>query len=281
MAHSKLRNTGILFEILVSTITADTLAGKDSKALPILKKYFVKTELGKEYKLYETLIKQKQLTEGKANIIINAIVEGAKKLNLSTIKRQKYNLVKEISENYNLDEFFKTKLANYKVHASIYNLIENETQLSTNQIITNKSTLLEHLCNVPTSKKEVVKDVILEEFKTYDKDLRILTYKLILNKFNDKYADLNVDQKVVLKEFISAVDSAPKLKEFYNTKVSEIKVQLLKLNKKVTDKSTQIKLNETINILSPLGKNDKISNDHLVSLLQYYELLAELKTIHK
>lgn len=280
MAHSKLRNTGILFEILVSTITADTLAGKDSKALPILKKYFVKTELGKEYKLYETLIKQKQLTEGKANIIINAIVEGAKKLNRSTIKRQKYNLVKEISENYNLDEFFKTKLSNYKIHASIYNLIENETQLSTNQIIANKSTLLEHLCSVPTS-KTVDKNTILEEFKTYDKDLRILTYKLILNKFNDKYADLNADQKVVLKEFISAVDSAPKLKEFYNTKVGEIKSQLLKLNKKITDKTTQIKLNETINILSPLGKNGKIVNDHLVSLLQYYELLAEIKTIHK
>jgi len=280
MAHSKLKNTGILFELLISNITADTLAGKDSKALPILKKYFVKTELGKEYKLYETLIKHKNLSEGKANIIINAIIDGSQKLNKTVIKRQKYNLVKEISENYSLESFFKTKLLNYKVHASIYNLLENQS-LNTNQIITNKNTLLEHLCAAPISKAVDKGNAILEEFKTYDKDLRILTYKLILNKFNEKYADLDHNQKSVLKEFISAVDSAPKLKEFYNTKVGEIKIQLTKLNKVVTDKVTQIKLNETINILSPLGKGDKINNDHLVSLLQYYEMLAELKNIHK
>ncbi len=122
--HSKIKNTGILFELLVRQITADTLSGKESKAVNILKKYFVKSELGKEYKLYETLSKHRNLTEGKAEIVINSIVETSKGLNRGAIKRQKYNLIKEISTHYNIEDFFKTKLPNYKLHASLYTLLE-------------------------------------------------------------------------------------------------------------------------------------------------------------
>jgi hypothetical protein len=122
--HSKYKNTGILFELLVRQITSDTLSGKDSKATSILKKYFVKTELGREYKLYETLSKHKNITEGKAEVVINSVIESSKNLNRGTLKRQKYNLIKEISNYYNLDEFFKTKLPNYKIHAALYTLVE-------------------------------------------------------------------------------------------------------------------------------------------------------------
>ena len=79
--HSKYKNTGILFELLVRQITADTLSGNDSKATGILKKYFVRTELGKEYKLYETLSKHKNLTEGKAEVVVNSVIESSKNLN--------------------------------------------------------------------------------------------------------------------------------------------------------------------------------------------------------
>jgi hypothetical protein len=280
--HSKYKNTGILFELLVRQITSDTLSGKDSKAATILKKYFVKTELGKEYKLYETLSKYKNLTEGKADIIINTVIESSKNLNRGALKRQKYNLIQEIQKHYNLDEFFKTKLPNYKIHASLYTLLEvyNSENLSNpDQIINNKMTILEHL----TSKnivKQKVEDNVLEEFKTYDKDLRILTYKVMLEKFNGKYDNLNNNQKIVLREFINSIDSTPKLKEFYNSKIEEIKSQLFKLTKKVENKATLIKLNEINNIILPLNKNSKVDTDNLVNLLQYYELLEELINIH-
>jgi hypothetical protein len=280
--HSKYKNTGILFELLVRQITSDTLSGYDSKAANILKKYFVKTELGKEYKLYETLSKHKNITEGKAEIIINTIIESSKNLNRGSLKRQKYNLIQEIQKHYTLDEFFKTKLPNYKAYASLYTLIEiyNSEQLSTpDQIINNKISLLEHL----TSKniiKQKVEDSVIEEFKSYDKDLRILTYRVMLEKFNGKYADLNSNQKNVLREFINSVDSTPKLKDFYNDNISKIVSKLSKLNEKVENKATQIKLNELKNIIKPLGKNNSVGNDDLVNLLQYYELLEELTKIH-
>ena len=280
--HSKYKNTGILFELLVRQITADTLSGKDSKATHILKKYFVKTELGREYKLYESITKYKNLTEGKAEVVINSVIESSKNLNRGALKRQKYNLIQEISKYYNLEEFFATKLSNYKSYAALYTLVEiyNSELLSTpDQIISNKIAILEGLTTKPVSKKKV-EDDLLTEFQSYDKDLRILTYKVLLEKFNGKYASLNDNQKSVLKEFINSVDSTPKLKEFYNTKINEIKNELNTLAKKVTDKVVKIKLNEVNNMLLPLGKTANVGNDDLVNLLQYYELLEELTRVN-
>jgi len=276
--HSKYKNTGILFELLVRQITSDTLSGKDSKATNILKKYFVKTELGREYKLYETLSKHKNLTEGKAEVVINSVIESSKNLNRGTLKRQKYNLIKEISNYYNLEEFFKTKLPNYKIHAALYTLVEiyNSENLSNpDQIISNKIAILESLTTKQVNKQKVEND-LLTEFQSYDKDLRILTYKVLLEKFNGKYESLNDSQKTVLKEFINSVDSTPKLKEFYNSKIGEIKEEINKLAKTVTNKAIQIKLNEVANLLSPLSKTANVGDDELVNLLQYYALLEEL-----
>lgn len=279
--HSKYKNTGILFELLVRQITSDTLSGVDSKAATILKKHFVKTELGKEYKLYETLLNNIRLSEGKADIIISTLLESAKYLNKSALRRQKYNLIKEIKANYNVDEFFKTKLPNYKTQAAFYTLLEmydGANQPEPNQVISNKLILLEHLTSAPVT--TVAKDTLMEEFKSYDKDIRMLTYRALLEKFNSKYANLNEGQKSVLKEFINSVDNPSKLKDFYNTKVTEIKSNLTKLNKKVKDKTTQIKINEVSNILVTLDKNDKISNDDMTNLLHYYELLEELRKVN-
>jgi hypothetical protein len=280
--HSKYKNTGILFELLVRQITADTLSGKDSKATNILKKYFVKTELGREYKLYETITKHKNLTEGKAEVVINSVIESSKNLNRGALKRQKYNLIQEISKYYNLEEFFKTKLPNYKSYAALYTLVEiyNSEMLSNpDQIISNKIAILENLTTKQVDKKKV-EDDLLTEFQSYDKDLRILTYKVLLEKFNGKYASLNDNQKSVLKEFINSVDSTPKLRDFYNTKITEIKATLTKQVKKVTDKAIQIKLNEVNNMLTPLSKTANVGNDDLVNLLQYYELLEELTKVN-
>jgi len=279
--HSKIKNTGILFELLVRQITSDTLSGKESKAVNILKKYFVKTELGKEYKLYENLSRHKNLTEGKAELILNSIIDLSKGLNKGIIKRQKYNLVKEILTHYNPDNFFKTKLPNYKAYASLYTLIElyNAPNPNPTQIIENKINLLETITLKDINKQKVTDDVITE-FQTYDKDVRILTYKILLDKFNEKYSTLSPQQKTVLKEFVESVDSTPKLKTFYNQKIEEIKKELMLLSGKITEKAIQIKLNEVIKFLVPLSKTSKIGDNEIINILQYYELLNEFKSIN-
>jgi hypothetical protein len=279
--HSKYKNTGILFELLVRQITADTLSGTESHAINILKKYFTKTELGREYKLYESFFKHTNTSEAKADMVISTIIESSKQLNRSILKRQKYNLIKEIKNHYDLEEFFKTKLPNYKAQAALFTLLEvyNSENLSNpDQIIENKTVLLEYLVKSPVDKKEV-KENILEEFRQQDKDIRVLAYRVLLEKFNDKYADLNPNQKATLKEFINSVDNTPKLREFYNIKITEIKNTLLTLNKQVTNKAIQIKVNEVVNILPNLGKTDKVNDDHLINLLQHYQLVEELESV--
>ncbi len=280
--HSKFKNTGILFELLVRQITADTLSGKNSEATNILKKYFSKTELGREYKLYDSLLKRNNLTEGKADIVINTVLENSKHLNRSALKRQKYNLINEIKKHYVLEDFFKTKLPNYKAQAAIYTLIEahnSDKQIALDQTINNKIALLEHLTSKTVKSKDNT-DEVINEFSHYDKDTRILTYKILLDKFNDKYSDFSDDKKSILKEFINSVDNTNKLKEFYNSKIVEFKTQLTKLNSKTKNPVTKIKINEVTNLLLELSKNDKVTNDNIVNLLQYCDLIDELKTVN-
>jgi hypothetical protein len=280
--HSKYKNTGILFELLVRTITADTLSGKNSEATNILKKYFSKTELGREYKLYDSLLKRTNLSEGKAEVIINTVLESAKQLNRTSLKKQKYNLINEIKKYYNLEDFFKSKLPNYKAQAAVYTLIEaysDNKKQSHEQIITNKLSLLEHLTSNIVKSKETTSG-IMDEFNHNDKDTRILTYKILLEKFNSKYSDFSNNKKSVLKEFINSVDNTNKLKEFYNSKINEIKVELVALNTKTKNQVTKIKINEVSTLLVKLDKNDKVNNDHIVNLLQYCDLLEELQQVN-
>ena len=277
--HSKYKNTGILFELLVRQITADTLKGGDSPAISILKEYFVKTSLGREYKLYESVVKSKVLNEGRANVVISTILESSKRFNRSSLRKQKYNLINEIKKHYDIDVFFGSKIKNYKELAALYTLIEgyNSKEVSdSNQLINNKITLLEHLTKKEVKTEEVKEDV-LKEFQTYDKDLRILTYKVLLEKFNSKYEDLSKEQKQVLKEFINSVDSTPGLRDFYNSKINDLQATLNEEAKNIKDKATQIKIQEVAKYLVELDKTTKVSNNNLVDLLQYYELVKEIK----
>jgi hypothetical protein len=277
--HSKYKNTGILFELLVRQVTIDTLKGVDSPAIDIMKKYFVKSELGREYKLYESILKSKVLNESRANTVVSTILESSVNLNKSTLKRQKYNLIKEIKSHYDLDTFFNIKIKNYKELASLYMLIEGvsgTSYVAPAQMVDCKITLLEFLTKQEL-KSQDSKENVIQEFQAYDKDLRILTYKILLEKFNEKYDSISLEQKQILKEFINSVDSAPHLREFYNTKIAELKEHLSKSIKTIQDPATKIKVEEIAKHLVELDKTAKVNDDHLVDLMQYYELVQEIR----
>jgi len=277
--HSKYKNTGIIFELLVRQVTADTLNGETSNALNIIKTFFVKSELGKELKLYESLNKNTQLHESQANILIQTLLESSRRLNRGALRREKYNLINEIKKHYNLEEFFKFKLPNYKAYASFYTLLEIaniDKFVNPEILIQNKMTLLEYLSTSPITEEKVTNDII-EEFKTYDSDVRMLAYKLMLEKFNGKYADLYPSQKEILKEFITSVDSTPKLKNYYNEKVVSIKEELNQLTETINNKVILIKLQEVLPLIKEIDKQGSIKNEDIANLLLYTELLEELR----
>jgi len=276
--HSKYKNTGLLFELLVRRITSDTLSGKPSPASVILKKYFVNTELGKEYKLYESFFSKKGVSEVKASTTISIILESSKKLNKQKLRKEKYNLIKELKQHYNIEDIFKTKIFEYKEIASLYKLIEcynSDSVNNPNELIDIKVNLMEYLTQSSVNKDKVA-DTILEEFGGYDKDLRVLTYKILLEKFNSKYSELNPNQKRILREYINSIDSTSYLKEFYNKEIAQLQIQLTEKSKKVNDKVLKIKLDEVKKFLTPLEKKDKVTSENLVDLLQFYSLTEKL-----
>lgn len=278
--HSKYKNTGLIYELLVRQIVADTLLNKPSAAVKILKNYFRNSSsLAKEYKLYEFILKNKGSSRERIETILSTITEISRKLDQNSIKNQKYKLIAEIKKHYNIDDFFSIKIAEYKTLASFYCLLEAQnikTLVDPQILVENKITLIECLTSKPTS-EDSARDSLIEEYSKYEKDLKLLTYKILLEKFNKKYNNLNQRQKEVLREFITSVSSTTKLKDYINFQLQEIKVELNTLNKKVSNKIMRIKLNEVSNNITFLSKKDKVQDSNLTLLLQYYELLEELK----
>ena len=279
LRHSKYKNTGILFELLTRQLTADTIAGSSSKSLSIIKKYFSgNSSLLKEYKIYHTFNNKKFKEEGKATLLINTLTEAYEKLNKTQLRREKYNLIKEIKETYDINDFFKAKISNYKVMASIFNLLENN-EASPLSVVNSKVTLLEHITGTSLGTKKK-KDMVMEDYAKYDKDTRLLTYKVLLEKFNNKYSSLGENQKGLLKEYVNNVTNSPLLKTYINSEIKSVKKSLTNYSQKVEDKAVSIKLKETRDMIKTLCKKSSVNDDNVINLLNYYELVNELKTIH-
>lgn len=280
--HSKYKNTGLIFELLVKQVAADTLNNRDSKAVSLIKKYFTgKTALAKELKLYEFVIKNTSVSAPKAESIVSTILELSQKIDRNAAKKQRYNLVKEIKENYNESDMFTIKVPHYKALAATYCLLEAHTNpevVNPEVLIENKTTVLEHLTGVEQVQEEV-KETLLEEYSKYEEDLRLLTYKILLEKFNGEYASLLPEQKTLLREFIASVESNNKLFTLVNEQLDVIKNSLKASTMIVDDKVVALKLTEIANNIEPLAKGTKIDDSHLLNLMQYHQLLHEVTLV--
>jgi len=278
--HSKIRNTGILFELLTRQITVDVLNNnKNTQAADLLKEFFNKnTQLGKEYELYRALTTENYKSETKANHLVNAVVIARKKLNESSLKREKYNLIKEIKKKYNVNDFFMARIPNYKVSASIFklfNLTENSNPTDRTE---NKFTIIEHITRKKLSAK-IKKKTLSESFQKQEKDLRLLAYGILVEKFNKKYSSLSASQKKLLKEYINNISNTNSLKEFIEAETTKVKKQLKSHLPNVDDKVTKIKLNEAVNQADTLMKGRIVEDKQVITLMRYYQLVKELKNV--
>tara|TARA_Y100001938_G_scaffold39254_1_gene54384 strand:+ start:6852 stop:7715 length:864 start_codon:yes stop_codon:yes gene_type:complete len=278
--HSKIRNTGILFELLTRQITVDVLNNnKKAEAANILKSFFnKKTQLGKEYDLYRVLTTENYKSESKANHLVDAVIKAHQKLNSSSLKREKYNLIKEIKKNYDVNDFFMARISNYKVSASIYKLFEDKNTESPADKTQNRFTIVEHITRKNISNKTNEKKLV-EGYKKQEKDLRLLAYGILVEKFNKKYKNLSDSQKKLLKEYINNISNTNSLKEFIESETVRVKKKLQSILPTVDDKVTKIKLNEAVNQADTLMKGRIVEDKQVVTLMRYYELVKELKNV--
>ena len=280
--HNKIKNTAILYELLSRQITADVMNDSNKpKSVKIFKEFFNKnTELGKEYALYQVLLEKKYKNNSHAATLVEAVIKSRRKLSNRRLNNEKYNLIKTIKENYDIKEFFNTRIPNFKVMASIYKVFGTETgreDFGPVQKTDSVITISEHI--VSNNKKTHKSNKVTENYKHQDKDLRLLSYQLLVDKFNSKYKSLNENQKNLLKEYINNVSNTNSLKEFIDTEVAKIKRALTKLLPKVNDKITKIKLSEAIDYTDSATKGKVVKDKHVVALMRYYELIKEIKNV--
>ena len=276
--HSKLRNTGLLFEFLLRQVTVDVLnKKKESSALKIIKKQFNEhTEIGKELALYNLIMTKKFKSDKKADFFLSEVIRQRGRLNNTTLRREKYNIIASIKESYDVNQLFSSKVPNYKVFASVYKLFEGINEMGADEKTESYFIIVE---NVTTVKHTKNKSYIPEEFK--DKDLRILSYKTLLEKFNKKYTNLSDEQKHVLKEYISNISNTNNFSVFVERQIPKLKTKLNDKVKKVKDKVLRIKLKEAINCVDKfcLNESKQTDDNSVVQLLRYYELDKELNKV--
>ncbi len=280
--HSKFKNTGFIFELLVRQITSEIMSSNNSVAEKILKENFnSKKELSKELKLYQYLVNEKYNSESKAEQFINTICEARKRLDEKKLIKEKYNLIKQLKETYNIDEFIKSPVSNYKTLASIYKLFEvnsTEEQYDPTDIVSSRFTIAENIINTSIQNKDSkIKDAVLEEYRKQDEDLRAISYKFLVENFNKKYKNLTSDQKGLLREYINNINNTGKLNAYVSEEVSKLVGGLKEVGSKITDKVTKIKLAETISNIRKIKSAKRIKEEHLSAMMMTYELLGELK----
>lgn len=283
VSHSKVKNTGVLFEIIVRQITSDTLEGRpESPALELLKKYFhAGRELGKELQLYQAFVQADRLTEGRAVQYLDMVVNQRRKLDENKLTREKYELIKELKSDYNLESILSCKIPSYKLHASIYKTFlaearhSSDTILNIQDVASARFTLLEHLLG-HGRKAENKDSVLLEEFKNQTEDLRLLTYKILIDRFNEKYEDLNDKQKNLLREFINDVSSKNTLLQYIQREVPLLQKELRSKIRLVKDRVVEIKLNEVVIQLDHLGKKNAVKDNEVTAMMIAYQIAKEI-----
>lgn len=283
MRHSKFRNTGILFELLTRQVTADIIAGSErSTAKDILYKYFKEnTELGKEWQLYSTLLSEKIKDDAQAERLMAIVLEARKKLNNKKLTQEKYELIKEIKEAYPIDEMLKAPVRNYRLLASIYKTFEDgvskDLRFDVKEVFQAKNCIVEHIIDKPRVTQ--TEDELINYYQTQSEEIRLLSYKLLVEKLNDKYASkLDDEQKSVLREYICNVANTNQFGDYVKGKVCEIKGALTELVDKIHDSDViKIKIREVVNQLDKINPGKIVKDNHVMVLMLSYELLKEVK----
>jgi hypothetical protein len=281
--HSKFKNTGVLFELLVRQITLEILNGDSTeRAKEIIKEFFKNgTELNRELRLYELLLKERYNSESNAEKFVETVCEAREKLNDKKLSKEKYELVKKINESFDINQFLASPILNYKVLASIYKVFESkkEQNYDIKDIFNSKITLIENIISKPILNQIKNEDnALVESYKKQDKDIRLLTYKILVDNFNKKYSNLNDIQKKLLKEYINNVNNTSKFKDYVVSETPKIISELKSINKSIKDSITKIKLTETIAVLEKQKVGKVVSDNMVSSLMLSYELIKELKS---
>lgn len=276
-SHRKKRNVGLLYEFLVGVISRSLIDGNDRAsrhALKIMKRYFKPgTELHKEFRLLNSLLKTKVSSTAVAASILQEAKVAARAHDVRTIEKQKSFLIKEINHSINDPDFYDQQVADYKIIATIQTLINDWREPSPD--ISRLAMYEDQLVNWLVSERAPAPDV-----KVSDESPGVtrLLMKTMMKKLNEKYSSiLDNDQRSLVKAyaFSAANDDEASIK----LKLTETKDSLLRSidlhENKSLPAATLEKLREVkCKLLSETF--EKVDDDTVVRFMLYSKLRAEI-----
>jgi hypothetical protein len=218
-------------------------------------------------------------SEEGAGKLLDAVICEHRKLNKRTLSKLRYELVKEMKDVYPIDDFFRSKIRNYKTYASIYKLFESakdDILCNPKDLVESKNTIILGLCNDNKTANQG-SSVELQEYAQHNEDLRLISYKLLVDRFNEKYSELNEDQKLLLKNYINNISNTNSLREYINEQLPVIRGKIAKLSKNIDDEVVKIKLKEVTTQLSKVKEGRVVKDSQVSAVLMSYELIKELE----
>jgi hypothetical protein len=223
--HNKKRNVGIIFEQLIQHISDAIIRENQDQALPalnIIRKCFVPgSELYKEFRLFNALVKTKVSNSALAMRILSETKNASRSHNSSKLRKEKSALIREV--NYTLKDpaFYSRHVNDYRNYATIQTLL-NEWRKGDSGDLTRIIHYEEEAVNWLMKENRMPEQVKL----TNSDDVNALTVRIMTEKFNKKYgAFLNIDQRELIKEYVFSLESNT-TKQFIS-KLSIIKKQAL------------------------------------------------------
>jgi len=274
MKHNKKRNVGIVYEQLLNYIAKNIVDDKQSKAKKAVKiierRFNKKTELYKEFRLFNALANTTNTsTEVAAGILVEAKT-AARRINQSNLRKEKSLLIKDINYQLKENNFFHSKVDDYRNFASIQVLINEWCKKDSSdlkKLVEYEKLIIESL--VSDKPKIVIDDTIEKSDK--------LIFKIMAEKINKKYNKaLTNEQKDIIKHYAIYQEEPERMSKYLN----EVKNKTLKYLKDYqVDLNNQVLLNKIDRVYENVV-NLSISNlseDNIKKFLTITNLKEELK----
>lgn len=238
--HNKKRNVGIIYELLLRSISASLVEGNKKKAqdaLDIISKYYDKsTELYKEYRLFNALVKSTVSDTPVAAAVLSEAKSAARRFDLRKLDHEKSLLIRDINHNLQDQNFYHRRIPDYRYYATIQNLM-NEWSIGDRSDLVKTVTLEGQVVHW------LLKEKVELEFENEKPNMEVdgLVVKIMSEKFNQKYGNkLNESQTQLIRDYIFSVE---------NNQEKDFLDQLVDLRERALDKLGTLKLKTENTIL--------------------------------
>tara|TARA_B100001123_G_scaffold442785_1_gene587207 strand:- start:133 stop:993 length:861 start_codon:yes stop_codon:yes gene_type:complete len=275
-AHNKKRNIGIIFEQLVryiSTALVNKEHSRASTALGIIREHFKPgSELYREFRLFNALVKTRVSSEGLANRILAEAREASRGVDSHNLRAQKSILIRDINHRLNDRSFYLQRIKEYRSYATIQTLLNDWRSPGTadlGKVAKYENSVCGWLLDESQGSDEG--KILLEK-----EDVNVLTVKILTEKFNKKYGNmLNEEQQDIVKRYVFSLDEIDSSR--FANDLSNIRVNTLLELKEYSKNCDNEVLNEKINEVTSRVKNLAIGpiDDSLISRFLVISKLKE------